>query len=290
MTSSTQTRPASAWPQPAPSRPPLSWTTVIFMAAIHLGAIWALLPQNINGPAIGVAFALYLITGCLGITLGFHRLVAHRSFKVPRWLEYVLVFCGTLACQHGPITWIGLHRHHHLHSDQDVDHHDSNKGFLWSHLLWMLHKVPAKAEIPRFTRDITSDPFYRFCERYFLPIQIALGVVLYAWGQAWVGNGASFVAWGIFFRLTWVYHITWLVNSATHKFGYRSHESGDNSTNCWWVAILAFGEGWHNNHHAFQYSARHGLSWWEVDMTWGLICLLKQLGLASQIKLPESAR
>jgi stearoyl-CoA desaturase (delta-9 desaturase) len=114
--------------------------------------------------------------------------------------------------------------------------------------------------------------------------------ILFSSNLRWVGlllliGGWSFVVWGIFARIVWVYHCTWLVNSATHKFGYRTHDSGDRSTNCWWVAVLVFGEGWHNNHHAYQYSARHGLEWWEIDFTWMTIQLLQALGLATNVKL-----
>ncbi len=266
---------------------PIDWPTVVFMAVVHLGALLALLPGFRNGPAMAIAFVLYFVTGCLGVTLGYHRLISHRSFRTPQWLEYLLLLCGTLSCQHGPITWVGLHRHHHRYSDQDNDHHDSKKGFLWSHLLWMFHEVPAKAEVARFTGDIATDPVYRFCERWFLGLQLLLAVGLYAWGQAWVGNGWSFVLWGVCLRLVVVYHVTWFVNSATHRFGYQTYESGDCSRNCWWVALLAFGEGWHNNHHAFPSSARHGLQWWELDLTWGLICLLRFLGLATRVRLPR---
>jgi fatty-acid desaturase len=257
------------------------WATFFFMVAIHVGALFALLPSNFSWSAVGVALVLYWVTGGLGITLGWHRMVSHRSFQTPKWLEYLLVFFGTLAVQGGPIWWVGLHRHHHLYSDQGVDHHDSNKGFWWSHMQWMFHDVPAEEEVPRFTKDIADDPVYKFLDDYFLLIQVALGVVLYLIG------GWSFVVWGIFARLVLVYHCTWLVNSATHKFGYRTYEAGDNSTNCWWVALLTYGEGWHNNHHAYQYSARHGMKWWEFDMTWMTIRLLQALGLATKVKLVE---
>ncbi len=258
----------------------LSWPIILFMAVVHVGALFALLPSNFTWGALCLMLFLHWLTGCLGITLGFHRLVTHRSFQTPRWLEYVLVFFGSLACQSGPIEWIGLHRHHHLHSDQVVDHHNSGKGFWWSHLLWMFYEVPAKKEVHKFTKDISNDPFYRFLETYFLPIQITLAVILYLLG------GWPFVVWGIFVRLVLVYHCTWFVNSATHKFGYRTYDAGDRSTNCWWVALLTYGEGWHNNHHAFQYSARHGLQWWEFDVTWMTIRGLELLGLATKVKLP----
>lgn len=148
---------------------------------------------------------------------------------------------------------------------------------------WMLRDVPAKHEIHRFIRDISDDPVYLFFDKYFLPLQVALGIGLYLWG------GWSFVLWGIFVRLVVVYHCTWFVNSATHKFGYRTYDAGDQSTNCWWVAVLTYGEGWHNNHHAFQYSARHGLRWWEVDVTWMTIRALEILGLAKKVKLAPPA-
>jgi sn-1 stearoyl-lipid 9-desaturase len=259
----------------------INWTVLLFMVAVHFGALFVLLPGNFSWNAVGLALLLHWVTGGLGITLGWHRLVTHRSFQTPRWLEYFLVFCGTLSMQGGPIEWIGLHRHHHVHSDQELDHHNSGKGFWWSHMSWMLHDIPAKAEVPRYTKDISNDPVYLFLERYFLPIQVVFAVLLYLWGS-W-----SFVVWGVFFRMVVVYHCTWFVNSATHKFGYQTYESDDRSTNCWWVALLTYGEGWHNNHHAFQYSARHGLKWWEIDMTWMTVQLLQFFGLAQKVKLAE---
>lgn len=261
-----------------------AWSIIIYMAMIHLVALLAFLPSNFSWGAVGVGFVLYWITGGVGITLGFHRLVSHRSFQTPKWLEYFLIFCGTLACQGGPIDWIGLHRMHHKYSDLPEDPHDSNRGFWWSHMAWMLYHIPAQKEIDRYTQDIGQDPFYQFCQKYLIAIQVALGLLLYFIG------GWPFVIWGIFVRLVVVFHCTWFVNSATHKFGYKSHESNDNSKNCWWVALLTFGEGWHNNHHAYQYSARHGLEWWEIDTTWMLIRLLQFLGLATNIKLaPKEA-
>jgi stearoyl-CoA desaturase (delta-9 desaturase) len=260
-----------------------SWPIIVFMASIHLGALFVFVPGTFSWSAVGLMIFMHWVTGGLGITLGFHRLVTHRSFQVPKWLEYFLIFCGSLACQGGPIEWIGLHRHHHAYSDEMTDHHSSLKGFWWSHMGWMMVDVPAKQEIPKFTRDLVDDPVYRFFEKYFLLVQAALAVVFYLLG------GWPFVVWGIFVRLVLVYHCTWFVNSATHKFGYKTYDSGDRSTNCWWVALLTYGEGWHNNHHAFQYSARHGLKWWEIDMTWMTIQFLKTLGLAKKIKLVENA-
>ena len=260
----------------------LDWTMIIALVIFHIGAVCAFLPGLFSWQAVGVAVLLHWITGGLGITLGWHRLLSHRSFQVPKWLEYFFALCGTLALQGGIIWWVGLHRHHHLHSDQDVDHHDSKKGFFWSHVRWMCYEIPAESDIPRFTKDIVNDKFYQFLNNYFFPLQVVLGVVLYLIG------GLPFVFWGVFARLVIVYHCTWLVNSATHKFGYRNFETTDNSTNCWWVALTTYGEGWHNNHHAYQYSARHGMKWWELDITWITIQVLQLLGLATKVKLVEA--
>ncbi|MGC9504020.1 acyl-CoA desaturase [Baaleninema sp.] len=269
-----------------PQKLALDWTTTLWLVGLHLAAALAFFPSNFTWAAVGVALVFHWITGGLGITLGWHRLISHRSFQVPKWLEYFFMFCGTLSCQSGPIDWIGMHRIHHKYSDTPLDPHDSNKGFWWSHVGWMLHEIPIKVEVSKVTKDIADDPVYQFCNKYFIPIQVVLGILLYVLGDYLVGNGLSFVVWGIFVRVVAVYHCTWFVNSATHQFGYRSYESGDDSLNCWWVALVTYGEGWHNNHHAFQYSARHGLRWWEVDLTWMTISLLKALGLATKVKLP----
>ena len=274
-------------------RPPLSTRqrrfklgTTGFMLTMHVGAVAALLPMFWSWQAVLILAVLYWTT-VLGVTLGLHRLVAHRSFETPRWLERVLVLMGTLACQSGPIEWVGLHRHHHLHSDQANDHHDAARGLWWAHSEWMLHDIPALREIHRFTGDLRRDPFYCWLDRWFLLLQLPLGAALYWYGnRAGVhGGGLGLVLWAIPLRLVLVYHVTWLVNSATHAFGYRNFDSPDLSRNCWWVALLTFGEGWHNNHHAHPASARHGLRWFEFDITWLHICLLKRLGWARRVRV-----
>ena len=259
---------------------PLAWDTIIYMASIHLIACLAFLPSNFSWGAVGIAFLLYCITEW-GVTVGFHRYASHRSFETVKFVEYFFIFLGTLACEGGPIEWVGLHRIHHKYSDTHEDPHDSNKGFWWSHLVWMIYESPAEKDVHRYVKDIEGDRFYQFCQNFMIPIQVVLGLCLFFWG------GWSYVIWGIFVRLVVVFHCTWLVNSATHKFGYQSHESNDQSRNCWWVALLTFGEGWHNNHHAYQYSARHGLQWWEIDITWMIIKSLERVGLVSKIKLPS---
>lgn len=255
------------------------WTIILATGALHLLVLLAFLPSNFNWSAVGVALLLHWITIGLGISLGFHRLASHRSFQVPQWLEYCLIFCGTLAGQGAVLGWVGYHRIHHLHSDQPFDPHDSTQGLWWSHISWLMHEVPAKTELSRFTQDIADDQFYRFCHQHYISLQVGLAILLYGLG------GMPFVVWGIFVRLFVGFHSTCCVNSVCHKFGYRSHGTGDYSTNCWWVAWLTFGEGWHNNHHACQSSARYGVLWWEIDLVWLMIRLLRRLGLATKVRV-----
>jgi stearoyl-CoA desaturase (delta-9 desaturase) len=259
------------------------------MVVVHALALLALLPQFWSGPALATFLILYWITACFGVTIGYHRLLCHRSFRVPHWLERFFATCGALSCQHGPIDWVGLHRHHHKFSDTDADHHDSNKGFWWSHMGWMLTTIPAAAAVPRLTGDLARDPYYRWLNKWFLVLQLPLGLLLFWIGTVTGAGGWALVLWGIPLRLAIVYQFTWLVNSATHRWGSVSHDSGDNSRNNPWVAALTFGEGWHNNHHAFPHSARHGWGRRQFDLTWQHIRLLRALGLATQVRLPSAA-
>jgi stearoyl-CoA desaturase (delta-9 desaturase) len=282
-------QPRHGEPMPTEQQGP-RWATIVFMVAIHILAVVALLPQFRSAAGIATFLILYWVTACLGVTIGYHRLLAHRSFRVPRWLERFFATCGALSCQHGPIEWVGLHRHHHKFSDTDVDHHDSNKGFWWSHMGWMLTAIPAAGAVPRLTGDLAKDPYMRWLDRWFLGLQVLLGLALY-----WIGNAAQIpgggwglVLWGIPLRLVVVYHCTWLVNSATHCWGKAVHDSGDNSRNNPWVAAVTFGEGWHNNHHAYPHSARHGFGP-QIDLTWQHIRLLRALGLATEVRVPSAA-
>ncbi len=248
---------------------------VAFMAVVHALAVVALPFYSLAN--LFVLLILYAVTA-IGVTLGLHRMASHKSFKSPRWLARIIMTCGALAAQGGPIEWIGLHRHHHLYSDKEVDHHDSVRGFYWAHFEWMIHGVPAMEHIDTLTKDIQRDPYYVWLEKNFLLLQVPLGILLLSIG------GWGMVLWGIPLRLVLVYHVTWLVNSATHTWGYRSYETEDNSRNNWWVALLTFGEGWHNNHHAVQARARHGIKWWEIDITYLIICVLESLGLARKVR------
>ncbi len=265
-----------------PSRQPkIKWPATIFIIGSHLLALAGLF--TFSWHALIVCLALHWITGGLGITLCFHRLLTHRSYKLWKPLEYFFAVCGTLACQGGPISWVAAHRLHHAKSDQDGDPHSPLDGMFWAHMGWCLHQnktIDEFDQYKRFAPDLAKDRFYVFLDKNPLFPTFFLGAALFALG------GWSYVIWGIFVRLVFVYHSTWLVNSAAHIWGYQTYKTGDKSTNLWWVALLSYGEGWHNNHHAFQYSARHGLKLWEFDLTYATIKLLSFLKLAEGVKLP----
>jgi stearoyl-CoA desaturase (delta-9 desaturase) len=262
------------------------WATFTGLAVVHLGALCAFIPGTFHWSALIVMVALYYTTGAWGICLGYHRLLTHRSLKLAKPLEYAAAIFGTLALQGGPIDWIATHRAHHAHTDTDGDPHDIHRGLLWSHFEWLYKPNDAMltpAETKRLAPDLAGDPFYQFLEKTYLLWTILLGVALLAIG------GWSWLIWGLFVRIVITYHITWLVNSAAHHSGYQTFRTGDKSTNNWFVAFLAWGEGWHNNHHAFPFSARHGLRWFEIDATWWTIKILAWLKLARDIKVPTPA-
>lgn len=262
----------------------LNWTSIGFFATVHALALLA--PWFFSWSALGVALLLHWLFGSIGICLGYHRLLTHRSLQVPKPLEYVIATIGALALQGSPIFWVAGHRIHHLHTeDMDKDPYSARRGFWWSHMLWLFYKRPEffdYSSYRQFAPDLDRDPFYRWLDRSFLWLQIPLGVLLYLLG------GWSFVIYGMFVRAVLLWHSTWLINSATHITGYRTHYCEDNSRNLWWAAILTYGEGWHNNHHAYPNVAKAGWQWWEIDMTWWAILLLKKLGLARKVVLPPA--
>ncbi|XP_076925172.1 palmitoyl-monogalactosyldiacylglycerol delta-7 desaturase, chloroplastic-like [Bidens hawaiensis] len=257
--------------------------TAVAVAAMHLLCVMA--PFTFNWRALWVAVGLYVVTGLLGITLSFHRNLSHKSFKLPKWLEYAFAYCGVQALQGNPIDWVSTHRYHHKYCDSERDPHSPIEGFWFSHMSWLFDGeiIVKKCGEQSNVRDMEQQAFYRFLRTTYVLHPIALAFFLYALG------GLPFIVWGLGVRIVWVYHITWLVNSACYIWGNQAWNTGDLSRNNWWVGILSFGEGWHNHHHAFGYSARHGLQWCQIDMTWYMIRLLEIIGLAIDVKLPIPA-
>ena len=258
----------------------LSWFNIFFFAAFHIIAIVAA-PFCFSWSALGVAFFLHWLTGSIGICLAYHRILTHRSLEVPKWLERVLVTCGALALQGGPIFWVAGHNLHHAHTeDNEKDPYSAKKGFWWSHMGWLMYKQDKYFDYDQYKRYAVRadrDPYYRWLEKNFILVQIALGLLLLAIG------GWSWVVYGVFVRAVTLWHCTWFVNSATHFWGYKNFECEDGSLNLWWVGVLAYGEGWHNNHHFNPRVAKAGQRWWEVDVTWYAIQVLRALGLAKKV-------
>lgn len=258
----------------------INWGTSIAMVAFHVGAVAALFSWDSG--AIVVAALLWYISLSWGIGMGYHRLLTHRGYKTPRWLEYGLTLCGMLALEGGPIFWVSTHRIHHQHSDHDGDPHTPREGTFWAHIGWVLsgRSLHHDADmLNRYAPDLARDPVHVALTRWHWVPQVVVGLLLLALG------GLPYLLWGTFFRTVFGLHATWLVNSASHLWGSRRFQTRDDSRNNWWVALLSWGEGWHNNHHAHPVSARHGLAWYEFDMNYLAIRLLAMLGLAWDVKV-----
>jgi len=261
------------------------WVNVVYFGVIHAIALTA--PWHFTWGGLAAFALFYWMSASLGIGVGYHRLLTHGAFRASKPVEYALTLCGALASEGGPINWVAMHRAHHIFSDRPGrDLHTPKDGFWWSHFGWILCRLDRpRAEYDRqYAPDLLVDPLHRFLNRWHVAPNVVVGFALFALG------GWSWVVWGVFLRIAVVLHVTWFVNSATHTWGYRNFETPEGSRNLWWVGLLACGEGWHNNHHAFQRSARHGLTWAEFDLNWVTIRTLQALGLAKDVQLlPASA-
>jgi len=255
----------------------------MLVASMHLGLLWA--PATFSWPMFGLCMALYFVTGCIGITFGYHRMIAHKSFVVPKWIEYIAAYCGALSIQGDPIEWASTHRYHHLHTDTPLDPHSSYEGAWWSHAGWFLDNemTLSRTEDHSNAKEMRAQPFYRFLQKTYNWHILLSFAALYACG------GLPAMIWGGCVRTCIVWHITWSINSFCHIYGKQEYNTKDLSKNNWLFGIFAWGEGWHNNHHAFEYSARHGLKWWQFDLTWIIIRSLQMVGLAKRVKLPTEA-
>jgi fatty-acid desaturase len=261
---------------------PLDWTITLFLLFFHVCAVAALFMFSWN--ALIVAAVMWWVAGSLGIGIGYHRLLTHRGYKCPKWLEYFLTICGSLALQGGPIGWVATHRLHHQNSDKPGDPHSPNDGSYWSHMGWVITGEAMHnktTELLPYVPELRKDRFHIWISKWhWIPLAV-LAIFLFLLG------GWPFVMWGIFLRTVFGLHATYLVNSATHMWGSRRFMTSDRSRNNLLVAILSWGEGWHNNHHAHPQSARHGLAWYEFDVNWYGIVVLRALGLAWDVKLPK---
>ena len=295
----TEMPPANSW---AMWRRGLDWPTVIWIGLVHVTALAA--PFFFTWPAFWTCVALSLVTGSLGVCMGYHRLLTHGSFQTYRPIRWLLAFLGGLSGEGSALTWVANHRKHHAFSDKEGDPHSPRDGKWWSHMFWFMPNLGQKWHrelLSRYAPDMLKDRGMVILHKLFLPSHFILGAALFAvgyFGEA-IGLGGwryglSMLLWGLCVRMVYVMHITWLVNSATHLWGYRNYETTDDSRNLWWVGLLAFGEGWHNNHHAFQRVAAQGHRWWEVDVTYWIILAMEKTGLAWNVvrlrDLPKGTR
>ncbi len=246
---------------------------------------------------LGLLIGMYLMTA-VGITVGYHRLFTHRSFESFGWIKGMFAIFGSMAVQGPLFTWVADHRKHHQHSDLDGDPHsphlhgsgiwDVIQGAWHSHVGWLFNK--GVSDHGRFVKDLSKSKLLSFIDKSFL-LWLVVGMIFPAvlgglLKMSWVGVLTGFV-WGGLVRMFLVHHVTWSVNSACHLWGARPYASGDQSRNNPIFGVLAMGEGWHNAHHAFPTSARHGLKWWQVDMSYYMIWVLQKCRLAWAVRLPS---
>jgi stearoyl-CoA desaturase (delta-9 desaturase) len=274
---------------------------------VHLLAMVAVVPWCFSWSGVFLAAIGTNLFGTLGINLCYHRLLAHRSLAVPRWLERAFTTIALCSLEDTPSRWVANHRLHHGHSDKPLDPHSPRDGVAWSHMGWLFRREPARrsfAFFEKYARDILADDYYRYLERHPMTIlwiylahallYVLAGLLVGRWiGGDWPHGlqlAASWLVWGVFVRTVLVWHITWSVNSLTHLFGYRTYDTGEDSRNNWLIGLVAMGEGWHNNHHHDPASASVQHFWWEVDVTYYIILLLMRVGLATDVIQPRHRR
>ena len=281
------------------------WPYLVGVTFVHVAALLAFVPWFFSWTGVALAFAGLYVFGTLGINLCYHRLLTHRSFDCPKWLEHTFAWLGVFCLQDTPARWVAIHRLHHQYSDEQPDPHSPLVTFFWGHMGWLFVENRTLGKLStydRYARDVLKDPFYFIFERnvgwVWMNVLHWLAFYLVGFVIGWLSTGQllggvqfgmSLLVWGVFVRTVAVWHITWSVNSLTHMWGYRNYETDENSRNNWFVGLVSNGEGWHNNHHADQRSAAHGHRWWELDVTYLTIAALRAVGLATNV-LPPSPK
>ena len=278
----------------------VKWRYASPIILVHLIALLACLPWFFSWTGVVLAVLSIYVFGTLGMAVGYHRLLTHRSFSCARWMERSLAILGVCCGQESPTVWVAWHRRHHHVADQEEDPHSPIRSFLWGHIGWLVFKSP-NAEvgplIERYAPDLYKDAFYARLEvadnwvkvallSWLLYFMIGFVAESFSGGSTMdsIQFGLSLIVWGAAVRTVFVWHVTWSVNSITHLWGYRNFDTPDGSRNNVLIGLLAMGEGWHNNHHAYPNSARHGHSWREPDVAWLTIRTLLALGLARDVK------
>ncbi|MDP2322696.1 MAG: acyl-CoA desaturase [Gammaproteobacteria bacterium] len=269
-------------------------TVRIGMVGGHIACL-AAYETGVSAVALLVAGVAYVLRA-FGVTAGFHRLLAHGAFKAGRMTQFTLALLGSLATQGGPLWWVSHHRNHHRYSDAPLDiHSPRQRGFWYAHMGWMWDKTSFET-VGANIKELYRFPELKVLQRCYPLLVVVQGVIFYALGvlinhyfPESGTTGAQMLVWGFIISTVALWHATFMVNSVCHTWGRRTYETGDDSTNNPFVALLTLGEGWHNNHHKYAYSARHGLEWWQVDPTYLGLRTLESVGLVSDLKLPRKA-
>ncbi|MFO0915084.1 MAG: fatty acid desaturase [Pirellulales bacterium] len=275
------------------------WANAAVVFTIHAVALAAFLPWLFSWVGVAAAVLGLYFYGTLGINIGFHRLLTHRSFRCPPWLEHLLAIQGCCCLMHTPTKFVVYHRLHHRYSDGEQDPHSPRNSLFWGHVGWVICErsdVDWAGIYQQYGKDMVSDRFYRIFERgpwliylyalhalLFLAAGFLIGWISGGTTAAGWQMGLSLMVWGVFVRTVAVWHITWMVNSLAHTWGYRNYQTRDNSRNNWLAALLSNGDGWHNNHHAVPRAADHGQRWFELDVAFITIQLFEALGLAHDV-------
>lgn len=245
---------------------------VPFIATLlAIGLLWN---RAVHWSDIVLLVTMYSLVA-LGVTVGFHRMLTHRSFQPHPIVKFILLVLGSMSFEGSALEWAATHVKHHAKADREGDPHSPVDGFIHSHIGWLFHDESAEPQI--YCRNLVDDPMVVFVSRTFLFWSILTLVIPFALG-GWTG-----LLWGGLVRIFLTHHVTWSVNSVCHTFGKREFETNDRSRNEWVVGLLGFGEGWHNNHHAFPRSAFHGLHWWQFDLSGYVIWMFERVGLAKNV-------
>lgn len=255
-----------------------NWNTIFFVAAFHVAAIPAIF--TFSWQNLAATFVCWIVAASWGVGIGYHRLLTHRGFTTSKLMLRFMATCGTLGLQSGPITWVTTHRLHHAFTETEKDPHSPRNGTYWSHIGWIFRGTAqnqSEATRQRYSPDLLKDPYLVLLDKYYYVPTLVLAAGLVALG------GWTMVIWAIVARIAVSWHFTWMVNSVTHIWGCRRFETRDDSRNNGLVALVTFGEGWHNNHHAYPRSAKHGLTWKEFDLNWIQLYLLEKLGLIQNV-------
>lgn len=230
--------------------------------------------------AVAICVGMYYLR-MFGITAGFHRYFSHRGFKTGRVFQFVLAFLGAMSSQKGVLWWSGHHRNHHRYSDTELDIHSPKRGFIWSHMLWILVKRYDQTPEPQL-REFSKYPELLFLNKYWVVGPIFLGVTMFLLG------GWQWLAWGFALSTVLLWHGTFTINSLAHVWGGTRYETGDTSRNNFVLSLITMGEGWHNNHHFYQSTANNGFFWWEIDLTFYILKVLSVFGVVRDLRTPPA--